>query len=446
MERIQERHSPTASRGLPMTHKLGPLFAWLLAASMWFYVDCVLVPYQRADAARRGRPRGNLSDLYPRWLGARELLLHHRDPYSSEVTEQIQRGYYGRPLDPNHSQDPKDEERFAYPVYVAFLLAPTVTLPFSLVQTGFRWLLAILTLASVLVWLRILGWRARAPVITTLAVLAMGSFPVVQGIKLQQLSLLVGGFIALGSALLVAGYLFGAGVVIALAMIKPQLVLPLLAWLLLWASSEWRSRWRFVAGFGSTMAALLGASEYVLAGWMGRFHQAVIAYDRYTGGAGSLLDVLVTPAAGRLLAATGAIVVAVMAWRFRRVPGRSVEFSTMLALVLAVTIVVVPMTAPYNQVLLLPGVFLLLAAWTEPWRHGRIARVLSCAALATVFWPWLASFGLMLAAIFLPSPRLQKAWAVPLYTSLGIPLAVVSLVILRAWELMRRPTRVSSVV
>jgi hypothetical protein len=154
-----------------------------------------------------------------------------------------------------------------------------------------------------------------------------------------------------------------------------------------------------------------------------------------------LLDVLVTPAAGRLLAGTGAIVVAVTTWRFRRVPGRCVEFSTMLALVLAVTVVVVPMTAPYNQVLLLPAVFLLLAAWTEPWRHSRIARVLSFAALATVFWPWLASFGLMLAAIFLPSPRLQKAWAVPLYTSLGIPLAVVSLVILRAWELMRRPTR-----
>jgi hypothetical protein len=429
-----------------MTPKLGPLFALLLAASMWFYVDCVLVPYQRADAASHRRPRGNLSDLYPRWLGARELLLHHRDPYSLEVTEQIQRGYYGRPLDPNRSEDPKDEERFAYPVYVAFLLAPTVTLPFSLVQTGFRWLLAVLTLASVLLWRRILGWRASAPVVTTLAVLTMGSFPVVQAIKLQQLSLLVSGFIALGAALLVAGYLFGAGVVIALAMIKPQLVLPLLAWLLLWASSEWRSRWRFVAGFGSAMAALLGASEYVLAGWMGRFRQAVAAYDRYTGGAGSLLDVLVSPAAGRLLAASGAILVAAMAWRFRRVPGPSVEFSTMLALVLAITVVVVPMTAPYNQVLLLPAVFLLLAAWNQRWRQTRIARLLSFIAAATLFWPWLASFVLMLAAIFLPSPSLHQTWAIPLYTSLAIPLAVLSLVILCALELMRRPSGVSSVV
>ena len=60
----------------------------------------------------------DLSDLYPRWLGARELLLHHRDPYSPEVTREIQIGYYGRPLDPSRPQDPRDQQGFAYPAYV----------------------------------------------------------------------------------------------------------------------------------------------------------------------------------------------------------------------------------------------------------------------------------------------------------------------------------------
>ena len=45
---------------------------------MWFYFDHVLVPYQIQDSAVRHQPRGNLSDLYPRWLGSRELLLHGR--------------------------------------------------------------------------------------------------------------------------------------------------------------------------------------------------------------------------------------------------------------------------------------------------------------------------------------------------------------------------------
>ena len=77
-------------RDCSKTPDSGLLLALLFAGSMWFYVQQVLVPYQKADAAVHGRPRGNLSDLYPRWLGARELLLHHRDPYSPEVTREIQ--------------------------------------------------------------------------------------------------------------------------------------------------------------------------------------------------------------------------------------------------------------------------------------------------------------------------------------------------------------------
>src|SRR5579871_4371367 len=94
------------------------LFLSILAAgSMWFFFQRVLIPYQQADAARHDRPRGNLSDLYPRWWGTHELLLHHRDPYSLEVTREIQAGYYGRVLNPARSGDPKDEQGFAYPAY-----------------------------------------------------------------------------------------------------------------------------------------------------------------------------------------------------------------------------------------------------------------------------------------------------------------------------------------
>jgi len=100
------------------------ILATLAAASMWFYVDHVLVAYQVADAAEHGRPRGNLSDLYPRWLGARELLLHGRNPYSQEITLETQKGYYGRLLDASRPDDPKDQQGFAYPVYVVFILAP----------------------------------------------------------------------------------------------------------------------------------------------------------------------------------------------------------------------------------------------------------------------------------------------------------------------------------
>ena len=98
----------------------GPFYLVLAAvvctAGMWIYASRVQVPQQMADAAAHDRPRGNLSDLYPRWVGARELLLNGRDPYSAEVAREIQTGYYGRPLDPSRVNDPRDQQGFAYPV------------------------------------------------------------------------------------------------------------------------------------------------------------------------------------------------------------------------------------------------------------------------------------------------------------------------------------------
>jgi len=412
--------------------RLGLLLALLSAASMWFYVQWVLVPYQKADAAAHGRPRGNLSDLYPRWLGTRELLLHHRDPYSSEVTREIQSGYYGRPLDPRRMDDPrfnepKDQQGFAYPLHVIFLLAPTIGLPFPVVQAGFRWLLVILTLASVLLWLRVLRWRPSAATTAIIILLTLGSYAVVQGIKLQQLTLVVSALLAGCGAALVAGHFSLAGFLLALATIKPQLALPLAGWLTLWAASDWRRRQSFIWSFALSMAIFLGASEYILPGWMREFRDAVAAYRQYTGGAGSLLDVLTTPWLGKILAAVAVLAVVVMGWKVRRTSHDSEAFSTMLALVLAVTLVIVPSFAPYNQVLLLPAVFLITISWKDLWSRGSLTRVACGLGLLVVGWPWLASCGLMLASRFVSPSSLQKAWTVPLYTSLGIPLVVLGL-------------------
>src|SRR5262245_61145854 len=101
------------------------LTAVVMAAGMHWVFISVDGPAQEAAAIAKNSPRGNLSGLYPAWLGARELLINKRNPYSQDVTAEIQRGVWGRPLDPTNPNDPKDESRFAYPVYVAFILAPT---------------------------------------------------------------------------------------------------------------------------------------------------------------------------------------------------------------------------------------------------------------------------------------------------------------------------------
>jgi Glycosyltransferase family 87 len=412
---------------------LGLLISLLFAGSMWFYVEQILVPHQKQYAAQHGIPRGNLSDLYPRWLGSRELLLHGRDPYSSEITREIQAGYYGRVLDRGRTDDPKDEERFAYPVYVAFLLAPIVKLPFPLVQKVFTAALPALTVLVVLLWLRILNWRASAGTKTIIVLLTLGSFGVVQGIKLQQLTLLVAALVTAAVAALVSGMPAIAGLLIALATIKPQLALPLAGWLLLWSLADLRARWKFMVSFLISMSVLLVGSHYLLSGWLFRFADAVMQYRRYTGGAGSVLDVLLSPAVGRVLAWLIVLLVATICWRERHAAAVGENFRRTSVLVLSATVVIVPMTAPYNQIFVLPAILLMVRILPALWTAGSLYRILLIICAASVLEPFLSAVALNAFAPFTPEETLLELWAVPLYTSLAIPVVVFSMLLVSFW-------------
>jgi len=399
------------------------------SASTWFYMNRILVPQQVADAASHNRPRGNLSDLYPRWLGARELLVHGRNPYSTDITREIQQGYYGRPLDPTHAGDPRDQQAFAYPVYVVFLLAPAIHLPFGVLQIGFRFLLFVLAAASVLFWLRVLRWKVSCGTTLILVVLMLGWLPMVQGIKLQQLSLLVAGMLATCGACLTGGWLVAAGVLLALATIKPQLTWPLALWLLLWAASEWRVRRRFAFGFGLTMLLLLGGAELVLPGWIRMFVEAIGQYHQYTQNQ-SLLSVLLGPIPGRILAGGSLLVCAAVLWRERAEPAPSDGFGRAFGLVLALTVVVVPMSALYNQVLLAPAILALIQSESSGASIRPAIRLVQVAGGILLTWPWIATLGLSAASFWLTSELRQRLWVLPFYSSLMLPIVVFALALL----------------
>jgi hypothetical protein len=396
----------------------------LFAGSMLFYVQRILVPYQQRDAEIHNRLRGNLSDLYPQWVAARELLLNGRDPYSAEITREIQTGFYGRPLDPARPDDPKDEQRFAYPVYVAFLLAPTVRLPFDLAQTVFFWLLVALSAASALLWMDFLKWRPSAAGVLLALLLTLGSFPVLQGVKLQQLSLLEGFLLALSAALLARGYLFTSGAFMAVAMIKPQLAIPVAGWFCIWSIFSWRNRRAWVLGFGLTMFILLAASEWLMPGWVARFFDTAVAYRVYAAN-GGILDTVFSPIGVKFLTVLLVLVVVAFCWRFRRLPETQAGFQRITALVLAATLVILPMIVAYNHVLLLPSFFLLARQWMGLSSHGRASRALSIAAGVLIAWPWPAATALTLLSAIASPEQVQRAWAFPLLSSPLIPIAVL---------------------
>jgi len=406
-----------------------PLLAIICAGGMWTYVNRVMISHQISDAAAHGRPRGNLSDLYPHWIGARELLLHGRDPYSQEVTREIQQGYYGRPLDPARPGDPKDQQGFAYPVYVAFYLAPTIHLPFELVRKGFFWVLLGLTLATIPLWLRVLHWSVPLWAQVSLMLFTIGSLTVVQGLKLQQMTLLVVGLLAVAMALLGSDRPIAAGMVLALTTIKPQLVWLLLLCLMIWTLADWRRRYRWAASFLLTMAILCVASESYLPHWISRFVEAMRRYVNYTD-AVSILDLTVPAPWGWMSRAFVVAATVHIAWKNRRLAEDTPAFAATISLALAVTVIVIPSYALYNQVMLLPALLILLRDRQMFWNRNRMSRVLLSLAAGLMMWSWLSSIALAGLSFVLTRETVETAWAVPFWAVLPLPVVVVALALM----------------
>jgi|HubBroStandDraft_6_1064221.scaffolds.fasta_scaffold00455_3 hypothetical protein len=387
----------------------------LSAFSMWYYVTKVWGAGHSAQ----------FSDLYAQWWAAHELLLHRRDPYSPAVAHEIQAVIYGSPISASRPGDVAEMAGgFAYPIYVVFLIWPTVHLAFPVVKGLFLCLFAVLTLISLLLWLYALRWRLPATELVVIAVFTLGSFPVLQGLELQNLSLLVAFLVAAAIASLAAGYFTLAGMLLAGATIKPQFVILLIPWLALWIMGDWQRRRRLAWSFSGVVSVLILGSQMLAPGWIGRFLTIVRAYRQYTYGH-SLLDVWFGRRFGPILAAVLVLAVLALCWRWRSYSAQSSHFFLASSLVLAATLVVIPTLEPHSQLLLLPGVLFLLRFAGRIWRLGKIARLLFTAVWVLWGWAWIATFGMALTAIWFPAGMLQRVANLPLYTSPILPFGML---------------------
>jgi hypothetical protein len=399
------------------------IVSMMLASGSWYFVDHLLVAFQIRDAASNSRPRGNLSDLYPRWLGARELLLRGRDPYSTAITREIQQGYYGRVLDPSRPNDPKDQEAFTYPAYVVFLLSPTIGFSFERVRQIFIVASWLITIGSVFLWMRMLNWRPHPIACLSIVTLTIGSMSFIQGVKLQQLTLVVAALLAGSFAAALSGFLLSAGVLLAFATIKPQLALLPAMLLLAWSLIRWRERWRLTAGFLSTLMTLILAAEFILPGWVGRFVTAMRNYRVYTHNS-SLLITFLTPTVARAVEALLFLsCVALCALLLRSERGDR-KFVTSACLILSLVVVLVPSTALYNQILLLPALLLLAQRGAAIWKRSKTERLFLVLSAFTFLWPFVTCSALAVVSLYFSAEAAQARWQYPFYAAFVLPLVV----------------------
>ena len=343
---------------------------------MAYYHLFIFVP--RALEVRVAQGYGNGysfgADFYPIWLTSREGLRHHRDPYSPEMTRQIQIGLFGRPIDANAPVAPVDYRAFAYPAFTDILLWPLALLPFPAVRVILALILAVVTALSIVLWLRALHLRAGLATLTTIILLTLSSYAVLEGLFADQMGLLVGFLLAAALAALVSQRLLLSGSLFAVTLIKPQMILLLAAYLLLWSLAQWRTRWRFVAGFFFVSALLLASSLLVWPGWIHEWLRIMFGYRHYS--TPPLVSYLLANQLGSRL---GPLVIAALllsalalAYRMRHASPDSARFAWTTSFLLAITTIsLLPGHAVYDHVVLLPGVILLALSWRDFAKIGR---------------------------------------------------------------------------
>lgn len=322
------------------------------------------------------------NDFFSRWMGARALILRGQNPYSEEVTREIQLGMYGRLAEPD-----EDQVAFAYPLYAAYLAAPVVGLPYPAAQALWMAMLVIAVVAGALA-LAVLNRVVISPLALAAIVLcALIFYPSVRGIFLGQYVLVSFALIALASLAIARGHETTAGILLALASVKPQPVILLLPCILFWA--WWNGKRSVVWSALATLALLIGSSFLWVPTWFGDFLGGLRNYAEYLpiGPPAETLArlLLPQPLATYVTFAVGVVLVVwmvVMVWRNRNAEWLS--FQPSLGFVaLVTTLIAVRIGSPDQELLLI-----LWMAWLSAWCMAKRRLWVAAAVVFLLLAPW----------------------------------------------------------
>lgn len=434
-----------------LSSTLALCLALIGAASMLFYHQRFFIPRVQAARAAQGLNNGYLfgNDFYQVWLAARESLRNARDPYSPEMTREIQTGLFGRPLDPNHPGDPIDRRVFPYPAFTSLLFWPAAEFPFSAVRGLVVCLLAALTVATVMLWLRALNWRIAGKWIAVILLLTLTSYPALEGLYSAQLGLLVGFLLAAAVLALENRRFLFAGFLLALTTIKPHVTALVIFYLLLWSLHLWRERGRLLIGFLTTLALLTAAALVVFPHWIQSWIHTVLAARQYTQPPvlaeilSSLLGPRVADPVTLLLTVASIALGVILAWRNRSAAANSRAFWMTLSLLLTITTVTILRgLAIYDHLILLPAILLLIRDRSGLPNAGSVSRMLLAVGALLLFWPWIAAFALILLRPWLAWSTFNSnpILSLPLRNAASLPFMVLVLLV---WMWRVNPKRTS---
>ena len=226
----------------------------------------------------KDNPGGN--DFYSRWAGARALLVDGKDPYSLEVTAEIQK-VKGIP------SELVGKGSFAYPLHVVFLFFPLAYLSYAWAMAIWMVMLWGIIIAITFLLLNYLAWQPRPLTLVALLLYALFSYPIFRSVLLGQFTLHVTLFLIAALWCLQCGHDGWAGIFLAATSIKPQMMPLIGVWFVVWAISK--RRWGFMKGLLGGGAAMFLAALLLFPRWPISFLEDIQRYAPVAGGRNPLL-------------------------------------------------------------------------------------------------------------------------------------------------------------
>lgn len=376
--------------------------AFLCFFSAWYFA-LVIAPSALGSSAPTVQ-----QGLLPEWLGCREIL-HGRNPYRLEVTQQIELAIYGSTVS---TSSPANQHRFAYPVMFIFLFFPIALLPFSVAQ----W---VMLAASVTLCVWSVGWWADRTRLSKLdlagfAMLTLAAYPTVVGLQLRQPTLIIAAMLAFSVFYVRSGRLALAGAIAALASSKPQLAIAVLLPLVAWAIASWRTRKTFVFSLGAFLLVLALASELAIPDWLTPWLRTVRAYSHYAGAT----PLLASLTHGPFFIPAAFLLMVAVAWV-------SFEFGdTDLLFSVSFSIAAFQLLFPfqlYNEILLLPAALWAAINKDRIRKRGQLHVLLFSCAWIALASGWIATLALSLWDILSPGAGV-RLWQLPLVAAWMYPM------------------------
>jgi hypothetical protein len=359
--------------------------AGLLLASGILLAILAIVGLTWANYRYVSQSTGN-NKFFPRWAGTRLLLTKGWSPYSQETTAEIQKAIYGR-----EAQDGEDPAYFMAPLYAFLVYLPFALTPnIDLMRAVWMTLLEISLLLIAGFSLNLSRWQVARILWLVIMIFSLlwyyGFVSVIQG----DAAILVALLICLSFFTLQAEQDALAGFLMALATIKPTIVLVLVVFVLIWAVAQ--RRWQLFWGFFGSLALIVAATSLLIPTWLvENIRQIVLLYRFETVNSVGTLIGYWLPGVGRQFGlAITVVVITILIWEFWQALGKDLRwFFWTASLALALTPLIGIPTSITHYVALLPGFILVLATWDQRWGVlGRLMMFISLLFFSAGIWGW----------------------------------------------------------